>query len=136
MRLACLLLVLVMVTSVAGASETTQRPTRAQLLAKTKRQAVVITRLRSQLADTRLALADARSERDAQAEQVKQLQARDPLDAVLARDADGKWTAMLALWRAFPALTPGGCGYDKATSELGSLGLVATTYTFYLWSGC
>lgn len=130
MRLACLLLVLVMVTSVAGASETAQRPTRAQLLAKTKRQAVVITRLR-------LALADAQSERDAQAEQIKQLQARDPLDAVLARDSDGKWTAMLALWRAFPALTPGvSCGYDKATAELGSLGLVATTYTFYLWSGC
>lgn len=159
LRAACLVLVLVLAASVASASREAPKPTRAQLRAKITQQAKRITTLtasladaqsalgdaRAALADTRDTLANVRDQRDAQdaviANQnatITRLQARDPLDAVLARDADGKWQAMLALWRAFPSLSGTGvfCGYDKSTAPLGAIGLVATTYTFYLWSGC
>lgn len=172
LRVACLLLILVVVTSVASASHEATKPTPAQMRAKIKRQAATITRLRGTLADTRAELADARdaqaaaealvadqkstiADRNAnladrkdqiaaqdaviadQNATITRLRARDPLDAVLARDADGQWAAMLALWRGFPVLPSGVfCGYDKRTAQLGVIGLTATTYTFYLWSGC
>lgn len=157
-RAACLALMLLVVASVASASPQAKKPTPAQMRAKIKKQSALITRLQASLADARASLADARNAQADQAsviadqrgviadrnatitdrnEQIKALQARDPLDAILARDADGKWAAMLALWRAFPSLPSGVfCGYNKTTDVLGSLGLSATTYTFYLWSGC
>lgn len=88
--------------------------------------------------DERDALKD---ERDAQNEVIEDLQAqnaklraRDPLDQVLARDADGRWQAMLELWRAQPTLAVGSrCGYDKTQDALPD---TFASFTFYRWTLC
>lgn len=128
----------------ATATSSTKPPTVQQLRAKVQSQARMITRLQNQIGDLQ-------NERDAQddvlnaqgdkiaeqADTITKLRARDPMDAVLARDPDGLWSAMIAIYGAFPTLPAGVfCGYAKAQDTLGQIGLVATTYTFYRWTGC
>lgn len=104
-------------------SSNTPPPTMAQLKAKIKQQANRI--------------ADLNDDIDARDATIDRLRARDPLDAVTARNPDGLWDAMRAIYAAFPSLPPGEfCGYDKSFIPSGGLGLVATSYTFYNWSGC
>jgi len=108
-----------------------------QLRAKIDKQARTIDKLRDQIAD----LKDERDAQDGVIEDqnatLTRLRARDPLDAILARDADGQWDAITAIYKDFPSLPPGVfCTYDKSTQTLGELGLSASTFTFYRWTGC
>ena len=60
----------------------------------------------------------------------------DPLDVITSRGPDGLWSAMRAIWQAFPNLDPGDlCGYDK-NSNPGGDGFTVTIYSFEKWSGC
>jgi hypothetical protein len=61
----------------------------------------------------------------------------EPLDEILARGPDGLWSAMTAIWRAFPTLDPASlCGYDKSNAPGADEGLTLTSFMFYKWSGC
>lgn len=134
-RLALVLAALALLAG--GAAASTHQPSPAQLRAKIRAQAQRI----NDLKDTLASLRDERAAQDVviadQSTLIAKLRARDPLEAVTARDPNGLWDAMQAIYAAFPKLPAGVfCGYDKTSAPLGSVGLVATTYTFYLWSGC
>lgn len=134
--LASLVLLIATGGVLAGSASPTQ-PTPAQMRAKIRAQASRISDLRDQLADANGVLAAQNQQITDQADTITKLRARDPLDAVLTRDADGQWQAILALWRGFPTLDSGVfCGYDKASSPPLGDGLVAASYTFYRWTGC
>jgi hypothetical protein len=107
--------------------------------------------LRSDKADLQAVIRDLRSDKadlndqiDAQddlignqADTITRLRARDPLDAVTARDADGLWQAMRAIWLAFPRLPEGAlCGYDKSLVPADPDGYTLTSYTFLRFTGC
>jgi len=128
--LVALLIIAAIALGAAVVSADPPQPTIGQLKAKIRAQQNRIADLNDEI-DTKDAVIDA------QGDVITRLRARDPLDAVLARDADGLWSAMIAIWQEFPALQDGDfCGYDKGhVPPLGD-GLVASSYTFYRWSGC
>lgn len=111
--------------------------TPVQIIAKQKK---TIEGLRDQRADLR-------QERDAQDAVIEDLQASnarlrarlaavpDPIDAILARNPDGLWAAMQAIWAVFPTLPPGSlCGYDRASTQNDEL--TPASFTFYRWQVC
>lgn len=62
-----------------------------------------------------------------------------PMEAILSRDTDGLWSAMTAIWRAFPTLPDDQvCGYDSTSNTSGpdTDGVTLTSFSFYRWSGC
>lgn len=106
-----------------------------------------VAQLQKKLRSSRLANADLRVQLAAQdaviedqSAQVLRLQGRlanlpDPVDVITARDADGMWSAMLAIWRAFPTLPAGSlCGFDKGSTQ--SADLTPTSYSFFRWTAC
>jgi hypothetical protein len=62
----------------------------------------------------------------------------DPLALVLAREPEGLWAAVQALYGAFPRLGPGVlCGFDANQNvSLGGAGLMLQSFTFTRWTGC
>lgn len=104
-----------------------------------------VTQLKKQLRNAQARISDLQDQIDAQndlladqAATITRLRARlanqpDALDVILARDPDGLWQAMRAIWIAFPAADP--CGYDKSYVPADGVGLTLTTYTFYRF-GC
>lgn len=124
-------------TAAEPTSPDSNPPTRAQLKAKISRQANRIARLTDEIEAQDAVIADQNGTIASQGDTISRLRARDPLDAVLARNPDGLWAAVVAIWGVFPALAPGQlCGYDKATVPGGGVGLALTSFQFYRWTGC
>lgn len=108
-----------------------------------------IVQLKKQIRAKNARIADLQDERDAlnlvledKDDQITRLQSRianqpDPLDVIIAREPDGLWSAMLAIWRAFPTIPAGElCGYDRSSSSGDAVPFTVTTYTFSRWTGC
>src|SRR5882724_7165465 len=92
------------------ASSDAPPPTVSQLKAKIRQQANRIGDLKDEVDAQDAVISD-------QNDTITRLRARDPLDAVLARSPDGLWSAIVAIWQAFPTLDPGAlCGYDKSNN--------------------
>lgn len=106
--------------------------------------AQTIAKLRSQLRNARLDKADLQDQFDAanavigdQNDTITRLRSRDPLDVILARSPDGLWSAMVAIWQAFPNPDPGQlCGYGKDQNPGDGIGLTVTIFSFTRTSGC
>jgi hypothetical protein len=99
--------------------------------------AATVTQLKAKIRMQANRIADQNDELDAKDATISRLRARDPLDEVLAGSPDDLWAAMRTIWLAFPRLQDGAfCGYSKDYNPGDGLGLVATTYTFYRWTGC
>lgn len=127
--LACCTVFVAGAVPVASPDSSVNAPTISQLKAKIKAQSNRISDLNDQIDAQDATISD-------QSDTITRLRARDPLDAVVARNPDGLWNAMLAIWHAFPTRPPGQlCGYDKSSSTAG-LGLTLSSFQFDEWQGC
>lgn len=130
-----LLAVALLVTASSAAPPPQPNPTLAQLRQK-------IQNLRNDKADLQDQIDTQDSVIGDQNDTITRLRYRlanqpDPLDVITSRGPDGLWSAMVAIWQAFPRLDPSDiCGYDKSQSPGDDTGLTLTTFTFSRWTGC
>jgi hypothetical protein len=138
MRAAAVIAFVLLVSLAAFTAQGAAPPTLAEKLARSKQANRA---LRAAIDDVRAERDALQEERDAQDAVISDLQAenarlraRDPLDQVLARDADARWQAMIELWRVQPTLDEGSrCGYDRGQDTLAD---TYTSFSFYRWTLC
>jgi hypothetical protein len=105
--------------------------TPAQTIAKQKKTIATLRSQRDDLQDE----VDAQNDLIAtQTDTITRLRARDPLDAILARDPDGLWDAANAIWRVFPSFSGSLCGYDKSSTQPD--GLTPSSLSFFKFDVC